>query len=42
LLMAECRTLGTTLVFVSHDSSLETFFDRTLSMSDLMPKAPAQ
>lgn len=42
LLMAECRTLGTTLVFVSHDSSLETFFDRTLSMSDLMPNAPAQ
>lgn len=34
LLMAECRTLGTTLIFVSHESALETNFDRTLSMRD--------
>ena len=34
LLMAECRSAGTTLVFVSHNSALETNFDRTLSMQD--------
>jgi putative ABC transport system ATP-binding protein len=35
LLMNECRALGATLLFVSHDTSLGTLFDRTLSMDEL-------
>lgn len=35
LLMNECRTFGTTLLFVSHDSSLGSRFDRVLTMADL-------
>jgi putative ABC transport system ATP-binding protein len=35
LLMNECRLFGTTLLFVSHDSSLSGQFDRALAMSDL-------
>lgn len=35
LLMAECRAQGTTLLFVSHDLSLQSHFDRTLSMADI-------
>jgi putative ABC transport system ATP-binding protein len=35
LLMNECRAFGTTLLFVSHDSSLGTRFDRSLAMSDI-------
>jgi putative ABC transport system ATP-binding protein len=35
LLMDECRTLGATLLFVSHDTALGTLFDRTLSMSEI-------
>jgi putative ABC transport system ATP-binding protein len=32
LLFAECEQAGSTLVFVSHDASLEDAFDRTLSI----------
>jgi putative ABC transport system ATP-binding protein len=35
LLMNECRTFGTTLLFVSHDASLASLFDRVLSLADL-------
>lgn len=35
LLMAECREQGSTLVFVSHDTTLGSLFDRDLSLSDL-------
>lgn len=35
LLINECNAAGNTLVFVSHDSSLETFFDRRLSLADI-------
>ena len=42
LLMHECGTFATTLLFVSHDSSLSAQFDRTLSMSDINNlRAPA-
>jgi putative ABC transport system ATP-binding protein len=40
LLMSECRSFGTTLLFVSHDSSLSGQFDRSLAMSDIN-SAPA-
>lgn len=32
LLMHECQALGSTLLFVSHDASLGSLFDRTLEM----------
>jgi putative ABC transport system ATP-binding protein len=35
LLNAECQACGSTLIFVSHDSSLEPLFDRRLSLSDI-------
>lgn len=35
LLMHECRAFETTLLFVSHDSSLSVEFDRALAMSDI-------
>jgi putative ABC transport system ATP-binding protein len=35
LLMSECAAHGTTLLFVSHDTSLGAQFDRTLRMQDL-------
>jgi len=35
LLMSECRAQGSTLIFVSHDTSLGHLFDRTLSLLDL-------
>lgn len=35
LLMGECRTQGSTLLFVSHDTSLGHLFDRTISLGDL-------
>jgi putative ABC transport system ATP-binding protein len=41
LLMQECGASGTTLLFVSHDSSLAPHFDRTLSMRDFT-RAPLQ
>jgi putative ABC transport system ATP-binding protein len=35
LLMQECRTQNSTLIFVSHDTSLSTLFDRTVSLDEL-------
>lgn len=35
LLMNECRAVGTTLLFVSHDLSLAALFDRSVAMADL-------
>jgi putative ABC transport system ATP-binding protein len=35
LLINECQTGGTTLLFVSHDSSLSTHFDRSIAMSEI-------
>ncbi|MCP8464122.1 ABC transporter ATP-binding protein [Pseudomonas sp. ZM23] len=35
LLFAECREAGASLLFVSHDQSLATLFDRSLSLADL-------
>ncbi len=35
LLMAECREQGSTLVFVSHDTTLGSLFDRDLSLAEL-------
>ena len=35
LLLSECRAFGTTLLFVSHDASLASLFDRALSLADL-------
>jgi putative ABC transport system ATP-binding protein len=33
LLFSECREMGTTLIFVSHDASLEYLFDRTIDLA---------
>jgi putative ABC transport system ATP-binding protein len=33
LLFEECRKSGATLVFVSHDASLEPLFDRTVDLA---------
>ena len=35
LLFREVRDAGLTLIFVSHDSSLESIFDRTVSLTEL-------
>jgi putative ABC transport system ATP-binding protein len=35
LLMNECRAFSTTVLFVSHDASLATLFDRALSLAEL-------
>jgi putative ABC transport system ATP-binding protein len=35
LLFAECERGGSSLLFVSHDSSLEPLFDRALSLKDI-------
>ncbi|MBK8162825.1 MAG: hypothetical protein IPK65_06675 [Gammaproteobacteria bacterium] len=35
LLMEECAARGATLVFVSHDASLESLFDRGLNLRDI-------
>ncbi len=35
LLFAECAEMGSTLIFVSHDASLEGLFDRTLRLPEL-------
>ena len=43
LLFAECREAGASLLFVSHDQSLATLFDRNLSLSELnRAAAPAE
>ena len=41
LLFAECDAAGSTLLFVSHDSSLEALFDRALSLRDINRAATA-
>ncbi len=35
LLMAECDKADTTLLFVSHDETLESLFDRSIALNDL-------
>ncbi|MCW8330279.1 ATP-binding cassette domain-containing protein [Photobacterium sp. SDRW27] len=35
LLMAECDKAETTLLFVSHDETLETLFDRSIALNEL-------
>lgn len=35
LLFDECRETGTTLIFVSHDASLEGLFDRCIRLNDI-------
>jgi len=35
LLFLECASAGTTLIFVSHDPSLEPLFDRAISFADI-------
>jgi putative ABC transport system ATP-binding protein len=35
MLRRECASAGTTLLFVSHDTSLACSFDRTVSMSEI-------
>ena len=40
LLMRECDAAGTTLLFVSHDTSLGHLFDRQLSLPDLNRARP--
>lgn len=35
LLFAECRRAGTTLIFVSHDASLEKLFDRSVPLASI-------
>jgi putative ABC transport system ATP-binding protein len=40
LLFANCRRAGSTLVFVSHDRTLKTWFDRCISLPDISRPAP--
>lgn len=35
LLFDECRGVGATLIFVSHDASLEHLFDRTIDLAEV-------
>ncbi len=42
LLFAECTAAGSSLLFVSHDSSLEPLFDRALSLRDINRAAASQ
>jgi putative ABC transport system ATP-binding protein len=42
LLMVECREKGSTLVFVSHDTTLGSLFDRDLSLSELNRAAQSE
>ncbi|MCB1800777.1 MAG: ABC transporter ATP-binding protein [Gammaproteobacteria bacterium] len=35
LLFDECRSVGATLIFVSHDASLEHLFDRTIDLAEI-------
>jgi putative ABC transport system ATP-binding protein len=42
LLFRECATEGATLLFVSHDRSLEKSFDRTLALGDINDEPPAR
>ena len=40
--MDECRAQGSTLLFVSHDTSLSGLFDRVESLPDLNRAAVAE
>jgi putative ABC transport system ATP-binding protein len=40
LLFRECEAEGATLLFVSHDRSLEALFDRTLALDDINHRHP--
>ena len=42
LLFAECAAAGSSLLFVSHDASLQPLFDRSLSLSDINLSAQPQ
>lgn len=42
LLFRECARAGSTLIFVSHDASLEYLFDRTIRLADINPAGAAQ
>ncbi|MDP3365879.1 MAG: ATP-binding cassette domain-containing protein [Pseudomonas sp.] len=42
LLFAECRAAGASLLFVSHDQSLASLFDRNLSLAELNRATRAQ
>jgi len=43
LLMNECQESGTTVLFVSHDRSLSSLFDRSLALAELnIAPSPAQ
>ncbi len=42
LLFRECQSEGATLLFVSHDRSLEKLFDRTLALADLASGPPVR
>jgi putative ABC transport system ATP-binding protein len=41
LLFRECESEGATLLFVSHDRSLEPLFDRSLALADFAAPRPA-
>ncbi len=40
LLLAECQVAGTAVLFVSHDTSLGSHFDRQVSLADINRAAP--
>jgi putative ABC transport system ATP-binding protein len=42
LLLRECAAQGITLVFVSHDASLESLFDRSLALARINRAVPAE
>jgi putative ABC transport system ATP-binding protein len=42
LLFRECEAEGATLLFVSHDRSLEEHFDRALALDDIRHREPAR
>ena len=42
LLFAECRRAHSTLLFVSHDPSLETHFSRVIPLSELNQLQPEE
>jgi len=42
LLFGECRDVGASLLFVSHDQSLAALFDRSLSLSELNRASKAE
>lgn len=39
LLFAQANLVGSTLVFVSHDESLQALFNRSISLVDIMEQA---